>query len=429
MRPVRSIPIVTVTLLAVCSAAQALAAPRPPDVQVCVRIEKKAWTHEGVAPRPASVAAPVPAPSGVEPQRPPDAVSGTAEREVASGDQRWGELPPAVFTQPPTGPEAPPAAPAPTVAPPGGDLLPEDEAALADVDPELYLRRLVEYHVTHEPGFESTREGCTQTLTVELYPVRRGFTIFARYTGSAREEKVDVVRLDELGTFAERVTLALLRDRSIAQTLTRTTVLRADSETEVRQVHTRAHFLLGMGSGARLGELPTAPDGTGAATPTWRVETPLGFSIGARNKFRGWALDATGRVQAGFTERASWRNPGGGHVDYSLGLGFGLGFLAYADPDAVNTAYYGAGGSFEVSRYQTIGAKGADGAQPLPGSLWGGGLSVDAILGYEFMRASTLHFFVQGVLSAPAYLFEAENEQARVRSYIPAAAAQVGLLF
>src|SRR5262249_44932224 len=162
------------------------------------------------------------------------------------------------------------------------------------------------------PGFESVEKGCAETLVVELYSVRNGWTAFARFSKNAREEKVDVVHLDELGVFAERVANALLRDKSISETLTRTTVLRAGRDEHVRQVMTRAHFLLGMGSGLRIGELPTAPNADDPARPVLRAETPLGFVIGVRNKFRGFALDATGRVDVGVGERAARLSGGGG---------------------------------------------------------------------------------------------------------------------
>src|SRR5262249_360575 len=117
---------------------------------------------------------------------------------------------------------------------------PQDDVG---VDPVAYLKRLIEYHVTHEPGFESVDKGGAESLLVEVYSVQKGWTVFARFSKNAREEKVDVLRLDELGVFAERVTTALLRDRSISETLTRTTVLRADSDEHVRQIKTRTHFL------------------------------------------------------------------------------------------------------------------------------------------------------------------------------------------
>ena len=127
-------------------------------------------------------------------------------------------------------------------------------------------------------------------------------------------------------------------------------------------------------------------------------------------------------------ERAERLSAGGGHVDYSVGIGAGLDFLVYADPDAVNTLYYGGGGSFELSRYQSQGAHDKSGDQPSPSGLWGGGLDVDLVLGYEFARTSTLHFFVQGTAALPAYAFDAENSQSAIHSYVPSLAIKLGLL-
>jgi hypothetical protein len=415
------------------------ASPKNADVKVCVRIEEKTWARDGTAPR-----EPVPPPPPPTNATPKARANTAGDNALAFGGSGGGAF---AGAGAPSDADAAPANGAPA-APPVGTPLPEEpeatttparapaETRLADpesadygaIDPILYLKRLVEYHVTHEPGFESVDKGCAETLVIELYSVRHGWTAFARYSGNNREEKVDVVRIDELGVFAERVTTALLRDRSISQTLTRMTVLRADSDEHIRQVKVRTHFLLAMGSGLRIGQLPTAPNATDPAVDQLRVETPLGFEIGVRNKFRGWALDATGRLDVGVGERAARLSAGGGHVDYSIGLGAGLDFLAYADPDAVNTFYYGGGGSFELSRYQSQGAREKNGVQPEPSGLWGGGLDLDLVLGYEFARTSTLHFFVQSTIALPAYAFDSQNSQAVIHAYIPSASLKLGLL-
>ena len=408
-----------------------LATPKNADVKVCVRIEEKTWARDGTSP------APPPAPPKDAPPE-PAAKPGASAPELH--ENSLAQLPPpqggdanGVGAAPPSGATLPEEEPNHDAAPPARapNYTRLADAASADyrtIDPILYLKRLVEYHVTHEPGFESVEKGCAETLVVELYSVKNGWTAFARYSGNAREEKVDVVRIDELGVFAERVTTALLRDTTISQTLTRTTVLRADSDEHVRQVKVRTHFLLAMGSGLRLGELPTAPNATDPAVKQLRLETPLGFAVGVRNKFRGWALDATGRLDVGVGERAARLSAGGGHVDYSVGLGAGLYFLAYADPDAVNTLYYGGGGSFELSRYQSQGARANNGDQPEPSGLWGGGLDIDLVLGYEFARTSTLHFFVQASVALPAYAFDSQNSQSAINAYVPSAAFKLGLL-
>jgi hypothetical protein len=423
--------------------ATAGAATPPRDVKVCVRIDEKSWNQDGTRPAPSPKAAETPPnkPDAKEPPSPASAEVKGAEAQTPPAPRGApGAVVPTESFPAPENSVPIPSSPAQdssgtdtpsrgaTSSSPSDDAVAEDEADFFVVNPVFYLKRLVEYHVTHEPGFESVATGCSQTITVELYPVKHGWTVFARYSGNGREEKVDVVRLDELGTFAERVTTALLRDVSISQTLTRTTVLRSDSETRVRRIQTRPHFLLAMGSTARFGMLPTAPNDTDPAVETFRLETPLAFAVGARNKFRAWALDAKLKLDIGLVERAARHSAGGGHVDYSGGAGLGLGFLAYADPDAVNTLYFGLGGSFEIDRYQSQGARDRSGSQPAPDGLWGGGLNVDLIGGFEFMRTSALHFFVQLDLSVPAYLFQSENDQSQIRSYIPSAGALVGLL-
>jgi hypothetical protein len=405
---------VFVVLAALAHSSLARAAPKTHDVKVCVRIEEKSWARDGSAPEPSA------------PRRAPDtpAKPGQDTEKAADTGAQVGPTPPLGTTLPPD--------PAPfAIRPSTPNLTRMVDAKKADfgtIDPILYLKRLIEYHVTHEPGFESVDQGCAETVVVELYSVKNGWTAFARYSGNAREEKVDVVRLDELGVFAERVTTALLRDKTVSETLTRTTVLRADSDERIRQVKIRTHFLLGMGSGVRVGSLPTAPSPEAPAETELRAETPLGFAIGVRNKFRGWALDATGRFDVGVGDRAARLSAGGGHVDYSAGLGAGLDFLGYAAPEAVNTFYYGGGGSFEVSRYQSQGARDANGVQPEPSSLWGGGLAIDLVFGYEFARTSTLHFFVQSTIALPAYVFDAQNSQSAIKSYIPSASFTLGLL-
>src|SRR5687768_11708524 len=39
------------------------------------------------------------------------------------------------------------------------------------LDPASYLKRMLEYEVTHEPGYHSTASGCGHRLEVELYPL------------------------------------------------------------------------------------------------------------------------------------------------------------------------------------------------------------------------------------------------------------------
>ena len=116
----------------------------------------------------------------------------------------------------------------------------------------------MEYFVTHENGFIAVQTGCLEHLDVELYPLREGWTVFARYSGTGREERVDYLFADELSQFAERAVLALLYDQPITTTILRDTVLRADSKRSVQRIRGTNHFLLGLGTQMRGGDLPTS---------------------------------------------------------------------------------------------------------------------------------------------------------------------------
>ena len=45
--------------------------------------------------------------------------------------------------------------------------------------------------ISHKPGFEAVQSGWVDTVTVQLYPLLDGWTPFARYTGTGREERID----------------------------------------------------------------------------------------------------------------------------------------------------------------------------------------------------------------------------------------------
>ena len=57
--------------------------------------------------------------------------------------------------------------------------------------PVEHLKRLIEHFITHEEGFIAVSKGCKQRVHVELFPLRRGWTVFIRYSGHGREEQVE----------------------------------------------------------------------------------------------------------------------------------------------------------------------------------------------------------------------------------------------
>ncbi len=48
------------------------------------------------------------------------------------------------------------------------------------MEPTRYLKRLIEHYVTREAGFDAVEAGCVQRVTVELYPLAEGWTLFAK---------------------------------------------------------------------------------------------------------------------------------------------------------------------------------------------------------------------------------------------------------
>src|SRR5262249_41383516 len=125
-------------------------------------------------------------------------------------------------------------------------------------DPVSYLKRLTEYFVTHEKGYLAVQSGCADRIDIELYPLQRRWTVFARYSGNGREERVDFLEADELSQFAERATLALLYDKPISTTILRDTVLRADSKRATQRIRGTSHFIIGLGTQLRGGQFPTS---------------------------------------------------------------------------------------------------------------------------------------------------------------------------
>lgn len=300
--------------------------------------------------------------------------------------------------------------------------------ATNEFDPAAYLKRLLEYEVTHEPGFHSVHGKCAERMEIELYPLGTGWTVFGRYSGFAREEKVDRVELDEFPQLAERLAFALLRDRPIQQTITRENVLRADSEQAFRTIRTRGHALLAIGTSFRAGRLNTAKSSDEPATRELRVLTPVSFQLGYRGKFKSWGLDVFGRLSLGARERAARNNSEGGHVDFAGSTSLGLHFLKYLDPPGMTSFYFGGGASFDLSLFSVIRPEdNRDGGDR--DYLVGAGLNLDMLVGYEFLRASSLHFFGQVELAVPTYAVKAESSAGSVDTYLPGGLAQIGVLF
>jgi hypothetical protein len=309
-----------------------------------------------------------------------------------------------------------------------GDAVAKARAKKHEIDPHRYLERMLEYEISHEPGFSAVKDSCQQQLSVELYPLDHGWTVFARYSGTEREEKVDRAELDEFAELAQRIAFSLLRSRPITHTITRENVLRSDSEVNLRTINGTSHLVFGMGTQARLARLATAQGATEAAAVETRILTPVSVQLGYRRKLRAWGLDAFTRLNLGTENTGVHHNDLGGHVDYQWSLLAGLHFLHYMDAPGINSFYFGGGAAFELAFFGAI--------RPIEGrsldsrdTLMGGGLNIDVLAGYEFMRASSVHFFGQIELNAPTYLVNTENDSGAINTYMPSALAQIGIIF
>jgi len=382
------------------------------NTRICVSIQQKSWYKPGAAVAPAP--GPQAGPAAIGPvQLPPPAVKPAQpgfEDVEAAQDQLVGGG-------------------SVKAAPPGnGPRPPRPPVNVHEIDPTLHLKRMVEYEVTHEPGFVAVDDRCEQRLTVELYQLESGWTVFARYSGTEREEKVDHAELDEFSQLAQRIAFSLLRNRPIVQTITRENVLRADSETNLRTIDGTGHLIFGMGSSPRIGNLPTAQGQMNPAVTQVRILTPISVEGGYRRKLRNWGLDAFSRLNIGTESTGVHNNEMGGHVDFSWSGLLGLHFLHYTDAPGVNSFYFGGGAAFEIAVFDVI--------KPIAqqvinarDSLVGGGLNIDLLAGYEFLRASSVHFFGQLELNAPAYILKTENDSGSINTYMPGMTAEIGVIF
>lgn len=320
----------------------------------------------------------------------------------------------------------------------GTELVRSPEAAAAAViaevddpyaiDPARYLDRMVRYEVTHEVGYEAVDKGCAAKIIIELYPLRDGWTVFARFEGNyRREEKVDQVQLDEFVPLARRIARSLLRDIPVADSLTRETVLRADSETDLRTIDGSGHFVLAFSGHFETGTLPTAGAG-GTASDARRWIFPKGLQLGYRGKRRAWGVDFFFRGALGSTQSTPRANSAGGHVDLDGNLGMGLHVLRYANSEGVTSFYWGGGAQFKLAAYSIIRPEGdrGDGDRE---RVFAGGIDAELLAGVEFARASSVHFYLQAEIGLPTYLLDVEVEAGGVDAYVPTSMFQVGLVF
>ena len=295
--------------------------------------------------------------------------------------------------------------------------------------PVVYLKRLFEHFITHEKGYEAVQDKCDERIRVELYPLAEGWTAFARYSANGREERADQLFAHEISQFAERAVHALLRDVPISDTIMRDNVLKSDSMKSVQRIKGTNHFVIGLGTQLRGGQFYTAnsslPEGK---EEKLRLFTPMTISTGYRGKFENWGIEAMLQGGIGTSHTAANANQQGGHIDFEGNLGLMLHFLHYLNPRGITSFYLGAGADFELLFFSTI-KQVSDRGSDDRSMLLGGGLDVDLIFGWEFMRASAVQFFLQAELNLPAYVIDNEDNYGKIHTWFPTASVKLGVIF
>jgi hypothetical protein len=296
--------------------------------------------------------------------------------------------------------------------------------------PENYLKRLIEHFVTHQEGFEAVSQGCSETIKVELYPLAEGWTVFTRYSANGREERIDKLFPTELSQFAERAVNALLRNVPISATIKRDTVLKADSLKSYQRIKGTNHFVLGLGTQIRGGRFATTlgVDDGGVTEESIRVFSPMTLSTGYRGKFENWGIEAITSLGIGTSSTAPRKNSQGGHIDFGGDFSVSLHFLRYFNPRGLTSFYLGSGSTFELLWFSAIKHQDQRSGDSRS-TLLSGGLDVDLVFGWEFMRASSVQFFLQGELNVPAYVIDNEDDHGSIHSWFPGLSLKLGMVF
>ena len=126
------------------------------NTRICVSVQQKSWYKPVAAPTPAPAPAPAPSAPPPAPMIGPSPEPAPEVRMIAPEAPPYGGPVPQGQTQalgawgaPPPPPPAP--QPARKVRPPANPH---------EIDPTLHLRRMLEYEVTHEPGFVVVDDRC-----------------------------------------------------------------------------------------------------------------------------------------------------------------------------------------------------------------------------------------------------------------------------
>lgn len=280
-----------------------------------------------------------------------------------------------------------------------------------------FFQRYMKYTISHEEGFIATDVQCDEVLSVELYPIAEGWSVFARYTGTSTEESIDKLRYDEVKSYSERVVQSLLYKKDFSSTINRYNVLSSDSHKKLRKIKGESQAFFAMGMSPRLAKI-----GKDSESRNWVASNPFIARMGNKYSYDRWSVQVHGHLGINLNKNSILAANKQGEVKFAGEGGLGVQFLYTPAAKKLTGIYYGAGGTMKVQSFTAFG-------EYHDQSLYGGGLDVDLVTGYEFFRASGREVFVQLEANLPTYVIQARKGNGYVDSWTPASTLIVGLNF
>lgn len=295
-------------------------------------------------------------------------------------------------------------------------LTPEDNIE-SKTELVQFFKRYMEYTISHEQGYISVKQNCDEVLTIELYAIPEGWSVFARYTGTAQEESVDKLKLDEIQSFSERIVQALFYKKDFETTVDRYNVISSDSHKKLKKMkgERQAFFAAGVSPRRML-------SGKNYSSREVQYSNPFVMRLGSKYSYSHWSMQVHGH--AGFNPNKSSLLDTNkvGEVVFAGEGGIGVQFLYTPEIKALTGAYFGTGGTMKVQSYTAFG-------ETQDQILFGGGLDLDLISGWEVFRGTQREAFIQVELNLPTYLVQSRKSNGFIDSWTPSVTGLIGMNF
>lgn len=280
-----------------------------------------------------------------------------------------------------------------------------------------FFKRYMEYTISHETGYISVKQNCDEVLTIELYAIPEGWSVFARYTGTAQEESVDKLKLDEIQSFSERIVQALFYKKEFQNTIDRYNVISSDSHKQLKKMKGERQAFFAVGVSPRV--LKAGKDYNNRSI---QFSNPFVVRLGSKYSYAHWTMQLHGH--AGFNPNKSslLATNTEGEARFAGEGGLGVQFLYTPQIKSLTGSYLGTGGTMKLQSYTVYG-------QTQDQSLFGGGLDLDLISGWEFFRGTQREAFIQLELNLPTYLVQSRKANGFIDSWAPSMTALLGMNF